>query len=134
MRKWILVLAISTVVAAGFFLFSPNTASAQAVNFPDPIDLPNGYFPEGIAVGKGATFYVGSLADGSIYKGDLRTGEGAVLTEPAGPFTTVGIEVDNRERIWVAGGPSGTGRVYDGNSGELLADVSVYGRRAVVCQ
>jgi sugar lactone lactonase YvrE len=89
--------------------------------FPPVIDLPSGFFPEGIAIGKGSSFYVGSLADGSIYKGDLRTGEGAVLTAPSGGFTTVGIEVDSKERIWVAGGPSGTGRVYDGITGELLA-------------
>lgn len=89
--------------------------------FPDEIDLPDGIFPEGIAVGNGSTFYVGSLADGSIYKGDLQTGEGDFLTEAAGAFATVGIEVDDQERIWVAGGPSGTGRVYDGETGALLA-------------
>ena len=95
--------------------------AAAAPQFPDEIELPDGFFPEGIAVGKGSTFYVGSLADGSVYKGDLRTGEGDVVVDPVGAFSTVGIEVDNRERIWVAGGPSGTGRVYDGNTGALLA-------------
>jgi sugar lactone lactonase YvrE len=95
--------------------------AAAAPQFPDEIDLPSGFFPEGIALGKGSSFFVGSLADGSVYKGDLRTGEGEVLVAPFGPFSTVGIEVDNRERIWVAGGPSGTGRVYDGNTGEELA-------------
>lgn len=93
---------------------------ASARQFPDEIGLPDTFFPEGIAVGRGSTFYVGSLADGSIYRGDLATGAGAVLTAPAGPFATVGIEVDERNRIWVAGGPTGTGRVYDGDSGELL--------------
>lgn len=97
------------------------TPAAAASQFPHEIDLPAGFFPEGIAVGKGSTFYVGSLADGSVYRGDLRTGDGEVLVAPVGPFSTVGIEVDNRERIWVAGGPSGTGRVYDGTTGELLA-------------
>jgi streptogramin lyase len=114
MRKMILLLSVLMLV------LSAVPASA-ATPYPDEIDLPDGIFPEGIAIGKGSTFYVGSLTDGSIYKGDLRTGDGAFLTEPAGPFTTVGIEVDNQERIWVAGGPSGTGRVYDGRTGALLA-------------
>jgi sugar lactone lactonase YvrE len=114
------MMAISIVAVVAIGLLGSN-AVAAGKNFPDEIKLPEGFFPEGIAIGRGKNFYVGSLADGSIYKGDLRTGEGAVLTAPAGPFTTVGIEVDNKERIWVAGGPSGTGRVYDGNSGELLA-------------
>ncbi len=109
-----------TLAAAIVMLIGIIPASAQ--QFPDEIELPDGYFPEGIAVGRGSTFYVGSLADGSIYKGDLATGEGAVVVGPTGPFSTVGIEVDQRNRIWVAGGPSGTGRVYDGDSGDLLAE------------
>jgi sugar lactone lactonase YvrE len=95
----------------------------KSTQFPSEIDLPDGFFPEGIAVGQGSTFYVGSLADGSIYKGDLRTGEGAVFTEASGafPFTTVGLDVDQHNRVWAAGSVAGTGRVYDGTTGELLA-------------
>lgn len=109
-----------TLAAAVLMFVGIIPASAQ--QFPDEIGLPDTFFPEGIAVGRGSTFYVGSLADGSIYRGDLATGAGAVLTDPAGPFATVGIEVDQRNRIWVAGGPMGTGRVYDGDSGELLTE------------
>lgn len=113
MRRFVLLVSVLFLVLAA----APVGAARQ---FPDEIELLPGYFPEGIAVGKGSTFYVGSLADGSIYKGDLRTGDGAVLTEAAGGFATVGIEVDNKERIWVAGGPTGMGRVYDGRTGALL--------------
>ncbi len=118
MRRSRVVLIVATLLVG--LLIAPGSAAASR-QFPDVIDLPAGYFPEGIAVGAGSSFYVGSLADGSVYKGDLRTGEGDLLVSPFGPFTTIGIEVDNRERIWVAGGPSGTGRVYDGNTGDLLA-------------
>ncbi len=105
-----------------FALAAPATADGND-QFPSEIDLPDGFFPEGIAIGRGSTFYVGSLADGSIYKGDLRTGEGAVFTDPTGnfPLTTVGLAVDGRERVWAAGSASGTGRVYDGTTGDLLA-------------
>jgi hypothetical protein len=114
MRRIVLLITVLTLMLAAL-------PAAAAPQFPDEIDLPDGFFPEGIAVGKGSSFYVGSLSSGSIYKGDLQTGAGGVLVSGVAPFTTVGIEVDNRERIWVAGGPSGTGRVYDGNTGDLLA-------------
>lgn len=117
MRKLIVVLL--AVLVAG--LASPADASDRhSSRFPSEIDLPTGFFPEGIAIGRGNTFYVGSLSNGTIYRGDLRTGEGAVLTAPAGQFTTIGIDVDRRERVWVAGGPTGATRVYDGRSGDLL--------------
>ena len=117
MRRIMFLLLVAGLVVMAL----PAVAAPQ---FPDEIGLPDGFFPEGVAVGKGSSFYVGSLSTGSIYKGDLRTGEGEVLVELEVPFFTVGIEVDNRERIWVAGGPSGTGRVYDGDTGELLAAYS----------
>jgi sugar lactone lactonase YvrE len=101
--------------------FAPANVGAAAPPFPGTIDLPTGFFPEGIAIGRGTTFYVGSLADGTIYRGDLRTGTGEVITGPVGPFSTVGIEVDAFNRVWVAGGITGTGRVYDGTTGALLA-------------
>ncbi len=117
MRKIpLILLALLCLVA----LATPAAAGGSD-QFPSEIDLPDGFFPEGIAIGRGTTFYVGSLADGSIYKGDLRTGEGAVLTDPTGLFTTVGLDVDSKNRVWAAGGASGTGRVYDGTTGALLA-------------
>src|SRR5919106_3446144 len=93
---------------------------AAARPFPGVIQLPVGWQPEGIASGKGQTVYVGSLATGSIWRGDVRTGVGApVVTPPAGRVA-VGIKVDNRGRIFVAGGPTGQGWVYS-PSGETLA-------------
>lgn len=88
---------------------------------PPQIDLPEGYFPEGISITRHGVAYVGSLADGSIYRANLATGAGAVLTEPVGPFSTIGLETDRLGRVWAAGGVSGTARVYDGRTGELLA-------------
>src|SRR5215207_3489001 len=56
-----------------------TAAPAGADVLPKVISLPDGFRPEGIATGPGATFYVGSLADGSIYRGSLLTGEGSVF-------------------------------------------------------
>ena len=52
--------------------------------FPAVIQLPTGFQPEGIEIGKGTTFYVGSVATGAIYRGDLRTGQGAILVPGCG--------------------------------------------------
>ncbi|MES2521463.1 MAG: superoxide dismutase [Gemmatimonadota bacterium] len=98
------------------------TAARAAAQFPDRIPLPNGFLPEGVASGPGSTFYAGSRRDGAIYSGDLRTGEGALLVagEPGG--FAVGLEYDQqRDRLWVAGGATGTVSVYDASTGERLA-------------
>ena len=81
MRRLIAVLTAATAVAA--ILAAGPSASASS-EFPDVIALPDGFAPEGIAVGRGSSFYVGSLADGSVYRGDLRTGEGDVIVTPEG--------------------------------------------------
>jgi hypothetical protein len=102
-------------------------ASGQSGNFPARINLPNGFFPEGIESGPGTSFFVGSLLDGAIWRGDLRTGSGSVLAAGAPGRASAGIAYEaKRDRIWVAGvGPPLLGnsdvRVYDASSGALLA-------------
>lgn len=111
------------IAAAASLLLTVSLAPMAAAQqpFPDVIPLPDGFAPEGIAVGKGSTFYVGSLANGAIYRGDLRTGEGEVVVPNSGG-PAVGIEVDAKGRVWVAGGPAGTGTIYDGDTGAILAN------------
>lgn len=100
--------------------------TAQAVGSPpgggtvdDLIALPDGFQPEGIAIGNGSTAYVGSLADGDVYVFDLRTG--AEITTLEGPGTpTVGLKVDQRGRLLIAGGPTGEARVVDASTGAEL--------------
>jgi sugar lactone lactonase YvrE len=110
--RMLVLLAVSALAVA---------AAASARSFPDVIPLPTGFQPEGIAVGRGHTFYVGSIPTGAIYRGDLRTGEGAILVAPQPGRAAIGLEVDRRNRIWVAGGGTGQGYVYDGGTGEALA-------------
>ncbi|GAB2675239.1 SMP-30/gluconolactonase/LRE family protein [Kribbella swartbergensis] len=87
--------------------------------FPTRIELPNGFRPEGIAI-RGGTAYFGSLADGDIYAASLRTGKGKVISQ--GPNTpSVGLKVDRRGRLFVAGGPAGNARVVDTRTGKILA-------------
>jgi sugar lactone lactonase YvrE len=107
-----LLLLATTLVA------SPAVATAKS--FPDVIQLPNGFQPEGIAI-KGTTFYTGSLGGvQGVYRGDLRTGEGAPFI-PGNGGMFVGMKVDDAGRLWIAGGGSGRGYVYDATTGALLA-------------
>ncbi len=95
--------------------------------FPDRIALPVGFQPEGIEAGRGTTVYVGSLRDGSIWRGDVRTGEGSVWADPVGG-PTVGITFDARRNLmWAAGGRSGEVRAYDAATGELVRTYTVTG-------
>lgn len=107
------------VVLAALLVFAPGAATAASA-FPTTIDLPNGFQPEGIAIGPGPVAYFGSLADGDIYRADLRTGRGEVVSE--GPGTSsVGMKTDARGRLYVAGGAAGNARVIDTRTGAVLA-------------
>jgi len=109
-------LALPTLV----LVLSVSMAGATlAAAFPDQVDLPHGFSPEGIATGRGHTFYAGSLAGAGIVRGDYRTGESEPLVTEGGPF--VGMKVDARNRLWVAGGPAGNGHVFDADTGAKLA-------------
>jgi sugar lactone lactonase YvrE len=84
------------------------------------IPLPQGFQPEGIEVGKGTTFYVGSRVTGAIYRGNLRTGAGAILVPGGSGRLATGIELDPRSRLFVAGAGTGDAYVYNARTGALL--------------
>jgi hypothetical protein len=106
------------VALAGLVLVLPLVATGA--KRPDHINLPNGWQPEGIAIGKGNTFYVGSIPTGRVWRGNLRTGQGAELVPNRGR-RAIGVEVDHRNRLWVAGGPTGDGYVYNASTGADIA-------------
>ena len=108
--------ALVAVLAGG----SPASPGKGGKPFPQVIQLPTGFRPEGIEVGRGTTFYVGSVANGAIYRGDLRTGKGAIFIPGAAGNAATGIELDRRMRLWVAGAGIGTARVYSARTGALL--------------
>lgn len=110
------------------YVFVPwPAAAAPPDRFPSQIDLPNGFFPEGIESGRGNEVFVGSLTDGAIWRGDLRTGAGDVFADGAAGRASLGIAYEaKRDRLWVAGGGPGFSRgigdvrVYDASTGKLL--------------
>jgi sugar lactone lactonase YvrE len=112
--------ALAAVVALGLITTAVGAASA-ARPWPDRIDLPNGWSPEGITAGPGTTVFVGSLVNGAIWQGDVRTGDGDVFISGEAGRVAVGVHYEaDADRLWVAGGPTGQVRVYDASSGDLL--------------
>jgi sugar lactone lactonase YvrE len=101
-------------------------AAASAKDFPDVIPLPDGFQPEGIAVGAGSTFYVGSIPTGAVYRGDLLTGEGDILVPAQEGRAAIGLKYDERTGLlFVAGGPTGFAYIYDGETGENIEEIQL---------
>jgi sugar lactone lactonase YvrE len=107
------------IVAAVCVLVVALPASGRP--FPKVIPLPTGFQPEGIATGKGSTFFVGSIPTGAVFRGRLRNGEGEILVPARTGRSAIGLKVDGKNRLFVAGGETGQGYVYDGKTGDELA-------------
>ena len=139
-----LILTVITVGAA-------PPAAAQH-NWPETISIPTGFESEGIELGKGHEFFLGAFSfssffgaafgvpheqsafAGAIYKGNLRTGEGAILVPPTGKPVS-GLSNDPRtDYLYAATGYSGgflSGSywdqgviVYEASSGELVTEIT----------
>jgi sugar lactone lactonase YvrE len=121
-RRRLALTAIGAAVLAmaGTTAVSVTTAApAGATLLPKVIALPNGYQPEGIAT-KGATFYVGSVADGAIVRGNVLTGRVTPFVAGTPGDATTGLEVSGN-LLFAAGAGTGTLKVYDLRTGRLLA-------------
>lgn len=115
------ILRLLVVALLGVAVSAPLAGTALAGTFPDRIPLPKGFQPEGITIGRHATAYLGSLANGDIYAVSLRTGERRLISEGLGPnFPSVGLKIDKHGRLFVAGGAAGTGRVIDVKTGKII--------------
>jgi sugar lactone lactonase YvrE len=104
---------------AGLMALTMGPAQASS-NWPQVIPLPTGFQPEGIDIGNGHTFYVGSIPTGAVFRGDLRTGTGAVLVPAQAGRAAIGVDFADK-RLFVAGGPTGRAWVYDARTGATLA-------------
>lgn len=118
MRARVLVAIAAIAVLSG-------AAGAGAAAFPDRIDLPDGWQPEGIATGRGHELFVGSIPTGAVWRIDARTGDGEPLVNGGAGRAAIGLKVDNRNRLFVAGGPTGEAFVYDARTGADLAELQL---------
>ena len=94
-------------------------------NKPDVIALPNGFQPEGITTSKRHTFFVGSRATGAVYKGSLRSGQGAELVPGGAGKQATGLKVDRFGRLFVSGAGSKAIRVYNAQTGAEIRSYPV---------
>jgi len=113
--------ALAALLALTTFAASPAVARHGHHNLPHTIDLPNGWQPEGITT-DGKFVYSGSLADGAIFRANVRTGNGKVLAAGATGRVAAGLDYDRRrDLLWVVGGPTGQIRAQDADTGKVLA-------------
>lgn len=134
--------------------FQPPAPNFKQEFWPEAISIPTGFEAEGIELGKGHEFFLGanSLASlfgppffgivfelsefaGAIYKGNLRTGEGAILAPPTGKPVS-GLSYDPRTDYlyaatgfgdFVSGSFIFTGQgvtVYDASSGDIITEIT----------
>jgi sugar lactone lactonase YvrE len=91
---------------------------------PSLIVLPGASSAEGIAKGKGSTFYAGELFGGDIFRGNIRHGTAELFIDAPQGRMAVGMAFDRRhDLLFVAGGP-GQAYVYDTRSGVTVASYS----------
>ena len=117
------LVALAAAVGTTAALLGPAApASAARQLFPTVISLPNGFQPEGIAIGALPFAFFGSRAGGSIYRVNLITGTGTTINPGFGAGTaSLGMKVDSRARLFVAGAGSGDGRVVHALTGATIA-------------
>lgn len=110
--------ALAALAAAGTGTATAAPAGGKDT-WPTRFPLPDGWLPEGIAIGARPYAYLGSRATGGLYRADLRTGEGTVLYPGASGQIAVGLKVDRDGLLYVAGN-TGVARVHDARTGEVL--------------
>jgi sugar lactone lactonase YvrE len=116
-----LLTATAALTGAALLGGTAHAAETQKAAWPDQFPLPDGFQPEGIAIGSQPVAYFGSLANGDVYRAHLATGRGSVISKGLGVgHATVGLKIDHHgRRLFLAGGGSGEIRTVDVRSGEI---------------
>ena len=84
--------------------------------------LPGATSAEGIAAGRGKTFYAGDLFTGDIFRGDVQHGTAELFIDAPADRQAVGMVADlAHELLFVAGGFTGQGYVYNTDTGAAVA-------------
>ena len=108
------LLMLALVIA----LAGPAAAARPA----EVIVLPGASSAEGIAAGRGATFYAGDLFAGDIFRGNLQRGTAELFIDAPAGRMAVGMAVDvAHDLLFVAGGFTGQAYVYDTRTGATVA-------------
>lgn len=101
-------------------------AAAPGAGHDKVIILPGASSAEGIAAGRGSTFYAGDLMGGDIFRGDIRTGTAKRFIDVPDGRMAVGLKADvRRDLLFVAGGSTGQGYVYNTRTGATAATLAL---------
>ena len=110
---------VCAIVAAVLCFFATPAAAEPS---PDLIVLPGASSAEGIASGRGNTFYAGDFYRGDIFRGNLRAGTAELFIDAPDGRQALGMKYDPRSGyLYVAGGATGQGYVYDTKTGTTVA-------------
>ena len=114
-RRCVAPLLLLALVAA---VATPAAATRPA----EVIVLPGATSAEGIAAGRGATFYAGDLFAGDIFRGNLQRGTAELFIDAPTGRMAVGMATDlAHDLLFVAGGFTGQAYVYDLRTGATVA-------------
>jgi sugar lactone lactonase YvrE len=114
-RRTVTPLLLVALVAA---LAVPAAAARPA----EVIVLPRASSAEGIAAGRGPTFYAGDLFRGDIFRGNLQRGTAQLFIDAPEGRMAVGMAADlARDLLFVSGGFTGQAYVYDTRTGATVA-------------
>jgi sugar lactone lactonase YvrE len=103
-------------------LLAAVATPAAAARPTQVIVLPGATSAEGIAAGRGATFYAGDLFAGDIFRGNLQRGTAELFIDAPEGRMAVGMAADVAHNLlFVAGGFTGQAYVYDLRSGATVA-------------
>jgi len=103
-------------------LVAALAAPAAAAPPAQVIILPGATSAEGIAAGGGASFYAGDLFAGDIFRGNLQRGTAERFIDAPTGRMAVGMAADvAHQLLFVAGGFTGQGYIYDTATGATVA-------------
>lgn len=107
-------------------LILPTAVPASAGESPggSVIKLYGATSAEGIAAGRGTTFYAGELESGDIFKGDIREPKATRFIDAPAGREAVGMKFDVRtDLLFVAGGSTGKAFVYNTETKEAVEEI-----------
>jgi Cu-Zn family superoxide dismutase len=119
-----------TLSAAAQTAAPPAETALESYSLPPEVT-----FPEGVAHDPGTgTIYTGSAATGTLTRVNLKTRATEIVAPagvlvPGGVTTTfpavLGMKLDGRRRLWIAGGRSGKFFIVDSQSGKVIKELAV---------
>jgi hypothetical protein len=127
--------AVGLVALAALFFPAPVAVAGppSAKGHDHVIELPGASSAEGIAEGKGTTFFAGDLAKGDIFRGDISRGTARLYIDVPDGRMAVGMKVDvENSLLFVAGGATGQAYVYDTDTRKTVATYQLTGDPAFI--